>query len=280
MRAGKGCTLISLKVERYLEITSKENPRFRSFVALHDRKVARAQGKVFIEGLRLCEDALLSGLAPETVLFRKGKEDLLKEWEKKYPNLSGVEKFAFSENLFSKIAQTVNPQGIALVVRNPGEQNMVSFDDEHARFIVLEHLQDPGNMGTIIRMADAFGYTSVLFTEDSVDPYNEKVLRASMGSCFHIPLISFPDSASILDKLGSAGIPSIGAHLNGEDLRTVHLPSRAALWIGNEANGLSVTTSSVCDILGKIPMRGRAESLNAASAASILGYLLAFGSDS
>ena len=267
-------------MERYLEITSKENPRFRSFVALHDRKVARAQGKVFIEGLRLCEDALISGLVPEAVLFRKDKRELAEEWKSKFSCLSGAEFLSFSENLFSKIAQTVNPQGIALVVKAPQADQKIEYDGEESRFIVLEHLQDPGNMGTVIRMADAFGYTAVLFTEDSVDPYNEKVLRASMGSCFHIPLVSFPDAKTILDRLSESHVPSIGAHLHGEDLRSVKLPKRAALWIGNEANGLSVTTSSCCDILVKIPMPGRAESLNAASAASILGYLLAFGSDS
>jgi len=267
-------------VERYIEITSKENPRFRSFAALHDRKVARAQGKVFIEGLRLCEDALISGLRPDAVLVRKGKEDLLGEWKMRFPVLADKEVFVFSENLFSKLAQTVNPQGIALVVDSPKNDLKLAFDGKTTRFIVLEHLQDPGNMGTIIRMADAFGYTAVLYTEDSVDPYNEKVLRASMGSVFHIPLVSFANAGDILDLLAANQVMSIGAHLLGEDLRSAKLPSRGALWIGNEANGLSVTTSSRCDILIKIPMPGRAESLNAASAASILGYLLAFGLES
>jgi len=266
-------------VGRYLEIKSKDNPRFRSLAALHDRKVARTQGKVFIEGLRLCEDAIISGLVPEVILIRSGEEAVAENWKKNYPGLSSVEVIVLSEALFLKLSSTKSPQGMALVVKSPETDSAFPYEEGKSRYIVLEHLQDPGNMGTIIRMADAFGYTAVLFTEDSVDPYNEKVLRASMGSCFHIPLISFADSAKIFDVLKEKGIPSIGGHLRGKDLRSVDLPRSSALWIGNEANGLSELTSSCCDILIKIPMPGRAESLNAASAASILGYLLAFPPD-
>ncbi len=266
-------------MERYFEIKSKENPRFRSLVALHDRKVARTQGKVFIEGLRLCEDAIKSGLIPELIIIRSGEEKIADAWKQTYPSLSGVEVIVLSESLFSKLSSTINPQGMALIVKAPSLDDGFPYEEGKSRYIVLEHVQDPGNMGTIIRMADAFAYSAVLFTEDCVDPYNEKSLRASMGSCFHIPLISFPDSQSILDTLKENGVPSIGAHLHGEDLRTAHFPRSAALWIGNEANGLRDCTSSGCDILIKIPMPGRAESLNAASAASILGYLLANGAD-
>ena len=266
-------------MERYIEIKSKENPRFRSLAALHDRKVARTQGKVFIEGLRLCEDAVRSGLVPETIILRAGEEKILGGWKQDYPEIKNVEVVILSETLFSRLSSTMNPQGVALVVHAPEFLSDLPYEEGKSRYIVLEHLQDPGNMGTIIRMADAFAYTAVLFTEDSVDPYNEKVLRASMGSCFHIPLIPFKDSSSIFAKLKEKNISSIGAHLKGNDLRNTVFPASAALWIGNEANGLTELTSSLCDILIMIPMPGKAESLNAASAASILGYLLANTAD-
>lgn len=266
-------------MDRYFEIKSKENPRYRSLAALHDRKVARTQGKVFIEGLRLCEDALKSGLIPETVILRSGEEALIDRWTKSFPCVGSADIVVLSEPLFNKLSSTMNPQGMALVVSTPDHSCAFPYEEGKSRYIVLEHLQDPGNMGTVIRMADAFDYTAVLFTEDSVDPYNEKVLRASMGSCFHIPLISYPDSQAIFDELKSHKIPSIGAHLKGNDLRETSFPKSSALWIGNEANGLLELTSSCCDILIKIPMPGKAESLNAASAASILGYLLAFSPD-
>ena len=249
-------------------------------MSLHDRKVSREQGKVFIEGLRLCEDALVSGIVPEIIIIQYGKEQVLDGWKVKYPVISGAEVLIFPENLFSKLSSTMNPQGIAMVVKEPEMASDELLSSENGRFIVLEHLQDPGNMGTIIRMADAFAYTGVIYTQDSVDPFNEKVLRASMGSCFHIPLQCFSSSEEIINALQKHHIPSIGAHLKGEDLRSAKLPKSAALWIGNEANGLLDTTSSCCDILIKIPMPGRAESLNAASAASILGYLLANTSES
>ncbi len=266
-------------MDRYFEIKSKENPRYRSLVALHDRKVARTQGKVYIEGLRLCEDALKNGLIPETVILRSGEEALIEKWKKSFPSVRTSDIVVLTETLFARLSSTMNPQGMALVVSAPDQSGAFPFEEGKSRYIVLEHLQDPGNMGTIIRMADAFDYTAVLFTEDSVDPYNEKVLRASMGSCFHIPLIPFFDSRSVLEMLKAHKIPSIGAHLWGKDIRETSFPKCSALWIGNEANGLSESTSSYCDILVKIPMPGRAESLNAASAASILGYLLAFAPD-
>lgn len=230
---------------------------------------------VFIEGLRLCEDALISGMVPKIMAVRTDKYSLWEEWQAKYPALSSCELLVFSEPLFDKICQTIHPQGVAMVIQIPDNSSALPTKGETCRFIVLEHLQDPGNMGTIIRMADAFAYDAVLYTADSVDPYNEKVLRASMGSCFHIPLMAFTDSAAIFTSLQKQNVQSIGAHLAGAPLQEAVFPKRAALWIGNEANGLTDQTSNQCDILVKIEMPGRAESLNAASAASILGYLLA-----
>ena len=106
-------------MERYFEIKSKENPRFRSLVALHDRKVARTQGKVFIEGLRLCEDAIKSGLVPELIIIRSGEEKVADSWKKDFSALSDVEVIVLSEALFSKLSSTINPQGMALIVKAP-----------------------------------------------------------------------------------------------------------------------------------------------------------------
>lgn len=262
-------------MERNIVITSKDNPRYRSLVSLHDRKVAREEGVVFIEGLRLCEDALISGMVPKTMAIRMDKYSLWEEWKEKYPILSSTELLVFSDTLFDKMCQTLHPQGVALIVSVPAPTSLMASDVDSCRYIVLEHLQDPGNMGTIIRMADAFAYDAVLYTADCVDPYNEKALRASMGSCFHIPLVAFANSDEIIAALRICSIQSIGAHLKGAPLKEAILPKKAALWIGNEANGLTEQTSNQCDILVKIEMPGRAESLNAASAASILGYILA-----
>ncbi|MBP5491739.1 MAG: RNA methyltransferase [Clostridiales bacterium] len=224
--------------------------------------------------MRLCEDALVSGLVPSILILRSDKVALWDAWCEKYASLKDAEVLVFSEDLFSRLSSTVNPQGVAMVVDAPVYPDNGIKAEGRCRYIVLEHLQDPGNMGTIIRMADAFAFDAVIFTEDSVDPFNEKVLRASMGSCFHIPLISMSGSEKILALLKENSISSIGAHLHGNALQGAVFPDRAALWIGNEANGLTDSTSSQCDILVKIEMKGKAESLNAASAASILGYLL------
>ena len=126
----------------------------------------------------------------------------------------------------------------------------------------------------MIRMADAFAFTAVILTKGTVDPFNEKVLRASMGSCFHIPIVFFPTISAICEKLRESGVQLIGTHLNGEPLPSAVINMPAAVFIGNEARGLSKECSDLCDVRVKIPMPGHAESLNASSAASILGYEL------
>ena len=133
-------------MDRYFEIKSKENPRYRSLAALHDRKVARTQGKVFIEGLRLCEDALKSGLIPETVILRSGEEDLLLKWKKDFPCINSADIVVLTDSLFSKLSSTMNPQGMALVVSAPDHSGDFPYEEGKSRYIVLEHLQDPGNM--------------------------------------------------------------------------------------------------------------------------------------
>lgn len=260
-----------------ITITSKENPRFRYLLSLHDRKVAKKDGVVFLEGFRLCEDAFLSGLHPRMLLFSEDKKDDVYSFlEKNALELTeDTEILELSETLFARICSTIHPQGIAMVVDEPQYSGPFPFIGEKSRYIVLESLRDPGNMGTIIRMADAFAYQAVIMTADSVDPYNEKVLRSSMGSCFHIPIIILPTIDEIILQFKSLDVQLVASHLHGTLLPDVQFHGAMALFIGNEAHGLTESCSSQCDILVKIPMKGKAESLNAASAASILGYLLA-----
>ncbi len=257
----------------YELITSRDNPKIRLFASMHDRRKASREGLVYIEGMRLCEDALRSGVIPVNWICIESRFDMCERWREEFAIESPLT--VTNESCFSKISSTVNPQGVAMLVREPeSEDGFPQREDGKDIFVVLENLQDPGNMGTIIRMADAFDFNAVIMTEGCVDPYNEKVLRSSMGSVWHIPLIRRSSSEEVISELKSRGVSCMAADLKGDTLDTSVIELPAAYFIGNEGSGLKDSTSVACDKKVKIPMPGKAESLNAASAASIIGFVL------
>ena len=259
------CYIVAMQI-----ITSSDNPRVKYYASLHDRKTARKEGVVFLEGTRLCEDALSSGAIPAAAV---STEDMYGRVSSLCAGFCSVD--VVSDSCFSKIASTVNPQGMAIVVKTPPRYRDIPFrGDGNDIYAVLENVQDPGNLGTIIRMADAFDFTAVIITSGTCDPYNEKVLRASMGSVWHIPLIAVRSMEEVFSFCKINNITTYAMHLKGDELKTGSLVLPAAYMIGNEGNGLSDYAASGCSCLLKIPMPGRAESLNAASAASIIGFCL------
>lgn len=255
-------------------IKSKDNPKVKRYALLHDRRKASKESLVFIEGVRLCEDALLSGIRPMSVAFSENRADLLSSWEKEYD--LQCEKLIMTQECFGKICSTVNPQGVAMLVRMPDLNGDIPVRG-HGKdlYVVLEDLQDPGNLGTIIRMADAFDMTAVIMTGNTADPFNEKVLRASMGSVWHIPLITVKDASDALTFFSRNGIMTVATALDGAPLEKAPLHLPAAFFVGNEGAGMKAETIASCDVKVRIRMDGKAESLNAASAASITGYILA-----
>ncbi|MBQ4270677.1 MAG: RNA methyltransferase [Clostridiales bacterium] len=252
-------------------ITSKDNKLVKRMVLLHDRRKASREKKVFVEGVRLCEDALISGIRPEILAATPGNEKLAFELKEKY-SLDKDPVF-MSEEVFSKACSTVNPQGIAMVLEQPESVKELPVKGKDI-YVVLENIQDPGNLGTIIRTADAFDMSAVIMTKGTADPYNEKVLRSSMGSVWKVPLMFVEDSDAAFELFSEKNITTLAAELGGDPLPEAKIDLPCAYFIGNEGNGLQTCTIDRCDRKIKIPMPGRAESLNAASAASIIGYSL------
>ncbi|SCW28686.1 RNA methyltransferase, TrmH family [Ruminococcaceae bacterium YRB3002] len=252
-------------------ITSPSNRIVKLIRKVHDRK--RGDEYVYIEGLRIVEDCLLSGGECEylisSVRRSSDAERLMSLY--KIPEKSLV---MLDDVLFEKVSSTVNPQGIAMIVKEPDLHDSLIRRGDTDIFCVLDNVQDPGNVGTIIRMADAFDFTAVIVTGGTADPYGEKALRASMGSAWHVPVITYSDDAGLINELNSKGITTLAMHLKGSSLDDASIGLPCAFVIGNEGRGLSEEISSVCSDLVKIPMPGKAESLNAASAASIIGYEL------
>lgn len=250
-------------------ITSRDNTKVKRLASLHKRENARREGLVFIEGERLCRDAFESGIKPFEVIVTEKNVSWAEEYAKE------AEMTVLSEDCFKKIASTVNPQGIACILKQPVLEKEIPFrGDGNDIYAVLEDIQDPGNLGTIIRTADAFDFTAVIMSPSTCDPFNEKTLRASMGSVWHLPLVtaSMDDAFAFFDK---NNVDSLAMHLKGEDLNDADLKLPAAYLIGNEGRGLTSETSAKCSRLVKIPMPGKAESLNAAAASAITGYVLA-----
>lgn len=181
-----------------------------------------------------------------------------------------------SDQVFKKMSDTVTPQGIMTVVE--GERHVIheliaGKDRADLRVLILESIQDPGNLGTMIRTAEAAGYDFILANEGTVDMYNPKVIRSTMGSIYRVPVIYSPDLAGDIEELKRYHVQIYAAHLKAK--RTYHdisFGKRTAVMIGNEGNGLRDETAALADEYIRIPMRGQVESLNAAVAAALIMY--------
>lgn len=180
--------------------------------------------------------------------------------------------FSLPDRLFNQLCETRQPQGVALVCQSPLLEQPDGPPSAEGLYLIAEGIQDPGNLGTMIRTADAFAFDGVILTEGTVYPFNDKVLRAAMGSCFHIPLLEMKDISTIMAwlKQNPTGSTLLSADLGGQAGLPEDLLLPAALVIGNEGRGISEQARQLCSWQISIPMPGRAESLNAASAAAIL----------
>ncbi|MHB8961669.1 MAG: TrmH family RNA methyltransferase [Saccharofermentanales bacterium] len=251
-------------------ISSRDNAKIRQILKLK-KELSRNSATVFIEGMRLCVEAYQSGIEMETLLLTEGNLDVVPGTMRD----SVPEVLLISDEVAGRISSTMSPQGVFAVVRSP----VVSgTDDRQAyagdRLLLCDSIRDPGNMGSIIRSADAFGFDGVVFTADSADPFNEKVIRSSMGSVFHIRLIQTQSLRQTVDTLHSAGFSVYSTDLAGEDIgHRFRFDRPCAIIVGNEAHGVGEELSGMADHTVRIPMAGKAESLNVASAAAVLCYI-------
>lgn len=179
-----------------------------------------------------------------------------------------TEVYLVSENIFKDLCETVTPQGILAVVKN----RKVDFQNKEGFYILVDRVQDPGNMGTIIRTAHASGALGIITTKGTVDIYNDKTLRSTMGSIFNIPIIEDID-LKLLNNLKSMGFKLIVSSLDTDNnFYDIDLKTKAIIAVGNEGNGISNEISRLGDEKVKIPMPGGAESLNVAVSAAIMMY--------
>lgn len=176
-----------------------------------------------------------------------------------------------SDQEYARLSDTKSPQGILAVLRSYEDTAAEILQKENGLFVFLENLQDPGNLGTIMRSAEAAGADGVILNENSVDPYNPKVIRATMGSFFRMKFAVTPDLQETVRAFRKTGGTVYAAHLSGvKSYDAVPYTGKSAILIGNESRGLSEQISKEAGTLIRIPMAGKVESLNAAMAATIL----------
>lgn len=257
-------------------INSSQNPVVKEVKALKEKKHREAKKLFFIEGIRFVEEALNEKVQINKVLISdhlnevNGGNDIIRKLE-----ISDFPLYKLPHKLFKEISDTENPQGV-LAVLNTKNYTLDDIRNKNSFFVILDSIQDPGNLGTIIRTADAAGAAAVILSKGCVDVYNPKVLRSTMGSLFHIPVCYDQDIVKVMKEMKSIGIRLCAAHLEGSiDYFDLGLKEKVALIIGNEANGISEGVKNEADTLVKIPMPGRAESLNASVAAGLLIYEVA-----
>lgn len=260
------------------QITSAQNSTFKQTVKYNNAREARKAGVFLVEGIRAVDEVLQAGDWHMESLWIS--EEMIKS-DRAYVQsvLKSVKEetqvYTLAAPLFARLADTETPQGIlAVVKRQSFELLQVLKNAQTAPLIlILENLQDPGNVGTILRTADSAGATAVICTRGTADIYSAKVVRSTMGSLMHLPVCHVESVQAVVDVLHRHNIQLLAAHLQGKCYHFEQdMKQPVAILIGNEGAGLSAEATAAADALVKIPMPGRAESLNAAMAAGILTY--------
>ncbi|MBU3112048.1 TrmH family RNA methyltransferase [Clostridium lacusfryxellense] len=249
-------------------IESKDNLLIKDIRKLKEKKHRVSSNMFLVEGFRFAQEAIDSGFDVVNIFISERAELKYENFCIKNKVNENTKVYIVSDNVFKGICDTDNPQGIIAVVRNKPLE--IKYDNGF--YVLADRIQDPGNMGTIIRTAHASGALGVLITKGTVDIYNEKTLRATMGSIFKIPVI-YDEDLYIVKKLRDVGFELVASSLDTDkNFYDVDLKGKIIISVGNEGNGISSEVYNISDLKIKIPMPGGAESLNAAVAASIMMY--------
>ncbi len=252
-----------------ISVTSRANDNIKLYAKLLSSPKERKRSGLFVlEGVRLIADAVSSGIMPETVFVTErglNKEpSLISACEER-----GCRMFLVTDDIAEYISDTENPQGMFAVCRRRAEKKASDIIRQGGKYIILWEVRDPGNMGTVIRTADAVGIDGII-CKGCCDIYSPKTIRAAMGSVLHTDIAAADED--IFGILSAAGIKSFAAVVDSLALpvNECDFSAGGAVFIGNEGNGLPQSVADNCTFRMTIPMKGRANSLNAAAAAGII----------
>lgn len=248
------------------KITSRNNPKIKYACSLKKMSVSKSEGKVLAEGVRLCKDAAINGVEIESCFIT---EELSGNEECKYIIDKSKYTYIIENHVAEKLSDTKNPQGVFCVCVLGSNDEKIDYS---GRYIFLENIQDPGNLGTVLRTAEAFAMSGVIVC-GCCSAYNRKALRASMGAAFRFPVIEAENKIVFLENAIKNGMSFYGAvpDSSAEDVSVISGKKSSIVAVGNEGDGLSEELISLSRKI-TIHMAGRAESLNAAQAATVLMY--------
>lgn len=257
-------------------ISSSSNQQIKNLIQLQSKSKVRNKEKQYvIEGIKMFEEVLACKRAKlvKTFVAESFYQRLNEENSPMIKQLDQIDMELVSDKVFKEISETMTPQGILAIVSQPEYSLEKILEQVRINLIILEDLRDPGNLGTIIRTAEGAGVTGILLTKASVDVYNPKVIRSTMGAIYRVPFVyvdSLPDTLKLLHE---KEIVMYATHLHATKYYDeVEYGNRTAVMIGNEANGLTEESAKAADVLIKIPMEGSVESLNAGVATAIMMY--------
>jgi RNA methyltransferase, TrmH family len=251
------------------EITGFSNPLVKQVRSLRDKKHRRTEGKFLAEGLRILTEALDAGVAPE-MLWRtpdSAGHPLVRRLE-----AAAGEVFVTNADILSKLSGKDNPGSVVGVYAEFPKPLEVLDRTRADIWIVAQALRDPGNLGTILRTGDAVGAGGLILIDDCTDPFSVEAVRASMGAIFtqSVTMARWPE---FIEWLRSGPGQLVGTSLNTTtDYQAARYESPTFILVGNEAQGLPADYETACDLLVKIPMQGKADSLNAAVATAVMAY--------
>lgn len=249
-------------------ITSTGNAQVKELLQLQKKSKVRNERNIFlVEGIKMFLEAPRNRIEKVFIsetLFNRKKQEL---------NLDGLKVEILSDKVFSHVSDTKTPQGILCVMRQKKTKLEEIFAQKPEHLLILDNLQDPGNLGTIVRTAEGAGVSGIILSKDCVDIYNPKTIRSTMGSIYRMPFLYVEDLENTIEEVKKQDIKVYAAHLQGKNnYDEENYKTGCAFLIGNEGNGLRDEIAKKADIWVKIKMHGEVESLNAAIASSILMF--------
>ncbi len=251
-------------------ITSKDNDIIKYLKKLKDKKYRDMEKAYIIEGIKLIKEAIQENEKIKYIIIcddcaQEGNFDSELKYE-----IAKYECIYVSEKIFSSLTTVVNPQGILAVIEKEEKDNNINFEDD--LFLILDDIQDPGNMGTILRTADSLNLKQIIVSKGSSDVYNPKVVRSTMGAIFRVKVIESDDLIKTIKEMKKHKIKIATTSLQTDKSIYDIQYKKTAIVIGNESNGVSKEILDLADEKIKIPMPGKTESLNASVATAIVLY--------
>ena len=259
--------------QRMKLISSAENRIIKDAASLSEKKYRERYDAFIVEGEKLAEEAVSQGRDIKAIFVRTGaRNDILSLAHR--AEADGIPVYELTGDVFMKVVRTETPQDVAAVLRlvRTGEQEFLEKTAE-GNLLVLDRLQDPGNVGTLIRTAEAMGFAGIITVKGTADPYQPKVVRAAAGSILRMPVLMLEDARSVIEFLSKAGkrVFAADAGERSIDCADADISEASAVIIGNEGSGVCDEFSEASECI-RITMEGRTESLNAAIAGSIIMY--------